>query len=258
MNEWFFTSLGKSVLSLEVEKCAEWLPSGYYPSSLQIGFPWLDFVSSIESRQKFTIDTMPAATIPDMPEISEINSEQNFRIISSPAALPFAEKSMDLVVLPHTLDFCHNPHEVLRQVNQILVAEGCIVIIGFNAMSAYGLIHWLKKRTKTLPWRGRLYGIARVQDWLSLLGYDVVGAGMMCYQPPIHTAKWREKMSFLEPAGARWAPALGGVYVIVGRKREMAARPRTKAIGRWRNFLPEMTRPASQRATKMKIPPLKS
>ncbi len=43
------------------------------------------------------------------------------------AALPFAAASLDLVVLPHTLEFSADPHAVLREVERVLVPEGRVV-----------------------------------------------------------------------------------------------------------------------------------
>ena len=167
MNDWFLTSLGQSVLTSEILRCEQIIPSGYYPDSLQVGFPWLDFVPGLESSHKFVVDVMPSQPTPG-PVASQAH-----RVVSKASALPFPERSMDMVVLPHTLDFCTNPHGVLQQVNQILVPEGCVVIVGFNIASWYGAIR-LINRGQRLPWCGRYYSVDRVQDWLSLLGYDVV------------------------------------------------------------------------------------
>jgi len=46
--------------------------------------------------------------------------------------LPFAEQSLDLVVMPHTLEFSRDPHSCLREVERVLVPDGRGVICGFN------------------------------------------------------------------------------------------------------------------------------
>ena len=46
--------------------------------------------------------------------------------------LPFATHSIDLVVMPHILEFTEDPHQVLREVERVLVPEGHVVITGFN------------------------------------------------------------------------------------------------------------------------------
>jgi ubiquinone/menaquinone biosynthesis C-methylase UbiE len=54
-------------------------------------------------------------------------------------ALPFAANSLDLVVLPHTLELSLDPHATLREVERVLVPEGRVVISGLNPASLWGL-----------------------------------------------------------------------------------------------------------------------
>ena len=54
-------------------------------------------------------------------------------------ALPFKDQSLDLVVLPHTLELSIDPHATLREVERVLVPEGRVIISGFNPMSLWGL-----------------------------------------------------------------------------------------------------------------------
>ena len=57
---------------------------------------------------------------------------------ADPAALPFPDASIDLVVLPHTLELCADPHGVLREVERVLVPEGRVVMTLFNPISLWG------------------------------------------------------------------------------------------------------------------------
>ncbi len=261
MNEWFKTSLGHSIINQEKEKCAQLVPSGYYARSLQIGIPWANYFEGIEVSSRFVIDTQYQAQFTNGPH--EKNTQCHYAVSSS-SALPFPEKTHDLVILPHTLDFCPDPHEVLRQTSQILVAEGCIVIIGFNLISFYGAIKLFTKHKKGEPEKkvprdshddshddSHYCRVGRVQDWLALLGFDLVGAAMTCYQPPMQSEKWRDKLAFIEKAGERWWPGLGGVYVIVGRKREMAMTALPKSARTWHRLIPGMAQPVSQRAARI-------
>ena len=52
--------------------------------------------------------------------------------------LPIATQSIDLVVLPHVLEFADEPHQILREVDRVLMPEGRLVIVGFNPWSLWG------------------------------------------------------------------------------------------------------------------------
>ena len=77
---------------------------------------------------------------------------------------------------------------------------------------------------------------------------------MAAYRPPIQNPIYREKLAFLEQAGDRWWPGLGGIYIIVGRKKEFTASAQPAIVNRWRSLLPGIARPAaSQRAAKARL-----
>ena len=265
MSDWFKYSLGQSIVQSEVEQCEKLIPTGYYAHGLQVGMPWVNYLFGTEVAIRYIADTSnPLLSNPDSlnPESSTplldgghpvYNVQDCHRVVSASSALPFPEKSQDIIVLPHTLDFCPDPHEVLRQVSQMLVPEGCMVIVGFNLVSLYGVLNALNSRNHNQPWDGRFYRVGRVQDWLALLGFDLVGAGMSHYLPPIQSGKWREKLVFIEKAGNRWWPNLGGIYVIVARKREMGITPLRIPSRSWRRLIPGMVQPASREAARVHL-----
>jgi len=45
--------------------------------------------------------------------------------------------------MPHTLEFTNDPHQVLREVDRVLIPEGHVVILAFNPWSLwYDLVAW--------------------------------------------------------------------------------------------------------------------
>ncbi len=255
MSDWFKSPLGQSIVQSGVKQCEKLIPAGYYAQGLQVGMPWVNYLFGTEVASQYIADTsnppFEKPTAPDLLPGSDrviYDTKDCHRVVSTSTALPFPEKSQDIIVLPHTLDFCADPHEALRQVNQLLIAEGCIVIVGFNLISLYGVINALTGQNGNQPWDGRFYRAGRVQDWLALLGFDLIGAGMSNYLPPIQSENWREKLAFIERAGDRWWPNLGGIYVIVARKREMGVTPLRSASRPWRRLIPGVVQPASREA----------
>jgi len=251
MRDWFDTPLGRALLEQEQRQCRALVPSGYYPSSLQVGRAAVDFLAGIESARRFVVvDQVPVRAGGGAGDATAATADDAgppvHHIVAKGSALPFADKTHNLIVLPHTLDFCEDAHAVLREVNQILVPQGCLVITGFNRVSLWGALRPVMRPLHRPPWTGRFRRVGRVQDWLSLLGFDLAGAAMLAYQPPLQSRKWRRKLNFIDAAGARWWPGLGAVYVIVGRKQETALTGRG-AARRWR-LLPGMAQPAAHRS----------
>ena len=247
MSDWFESSLGQSLLEQERRHCRKLVPSGYYPRSLQAGRPSVNFLDGIETGGRFFVGERAPQGRTEHGERGESDTEPLHCAVAKASAMPFADKTHDLIVLPHTLDFCEDPHGVLREVNHILVPQGCVVITGFNGLSLWGIARLVMKGANRPPWNGRYRRVGGVQDWLSLLGFELVGAAMLGYQPPLQNDRWRRKMAFIEKAGARWWPGLGAVYVIVGRKKEIAVSSGGVTRLQWRRLLPGMAQPAAAR-----------
>ena len=81
------------------------------------------------------------------------------------------------------------------------------------------------------PWDARFIGLLRLKDWLQLLSFDLNGGRFGCYAPPFASAKWLRRFDFMEKAGARWWPIMGGAYVVRAVKRVHGLRIVTPA---WR------------------------
>jgi len=147
------------------------------------------------------------------------------------AALPFASHSVDLVVLPHVLEFYADPHQILREIDRILIPEGQVIITGFNPLSLWG-IHRRLQHNADFPWNGHYLSTARLRDWLQLLGFEVDRGSFGCYAPPFTQKRWLHRWHFIETAGQRWWRFSGGVYMLRAIKRTHAMRLITPA---WRS-----------------------
>jgi SAM-dependent methyltransferase len=144
-------------------------------------------------------------------------------------ALPLDAQSMDLVVLPHTLELAEDPHRALGEVDRVLRPEGHAVILGFNPTSLWGLRQRLGHLRRSvglaghkplfMPRAGEFIGYRRLRDWLRLLSFDVVSARFGCYRPPLNSPVWLERCAWMDRVGERWWPVFGSVYMVVVVKR---------------------------------------
>jgi SAM-dependent methyltransferase len=150
--------------------------------------------------------------------------ETGSQVMACMEELPFDTSSMDLVLLPHVLEFNENPHQILREVERIMMPGGHVIITGFNPRSLWGLRRKLGSKSG-YPWCGKFIALPRIKDWLALLGLEVVGGRFACYAPPFANPGWLSRMRFMEPAGDRWWAVCGGVYFLQAIKRVPGVRP---------------------------------
>ncbi len=123
--------------------------------------------------------------------------------------------------MPHILEFTEDPHQVLREVERVLVPEGHVVITGFNPVSLWGVRQYLTRlgASPYLPREGRFLTLPRIKDWLKLLSFDVERGRFGCYVPSVRQERWLARWQFMEKAGDRWWPFLGAVYMLTAVKR---------------------------------------
>lgn len=132
--------------------------------------------------------------------------------------LPFETGSIDLVLLPHILEFSAHPHQILREVERVLRPEGSVIISGFNPLSLWGMRRALGQKTE-YPWCGNFISLLRMKDWLNLLGFEVELGCFTCYLPPFSSAALLKRSQCIEPAEGRWWAVVGGVYFLQAIKR---------------------------------------
>lgn len=87
--------------------------------------------------------------------------------------LPVASRSVDAVLLPHSLEFTSHPHRLLREADRVLCDRGQIILFGFNPLSPSVLMRHIPIRQPWYPAVQRLYSVGRTSDWLGLLDYEI-------------------------------------------------------------------------------------
>jgi len=140
-----------------------------------------------------------------------------------PTRLPFASDSIDLVVLGHALEFCDDPHALLREVDRVLTLDGYVLIIGFNPLSLFGFRRLFSRR-RSVPWSGSFYSRGRLVDWLRILGLNLRRRESCWLGPPLGSRTARRALSRAE----QWLPlmrGLGAVQLVLARKQSIPINP---------------------------------
>lgn len=163
-----------------------------------------------------------------------------------PAALPFANESVDVLVLPHTLEASRRPHDVMRECERVLVGEGHLVVLGFSPWSAWGARRRIGPQRFPFDLPNSIPE-QRLCDWLALLGLETLAVRRHLHGLPFESAAALRRGAFLERAGRRWWPQLAGGYVLTARKRRFGATRLRIADGRRTRVLAG-AEPVAQRA----------
>ncbi|MEE9160741.1 MAG: methyltransferase domain-containing protein [Gammaproteobacteria bacterium] len=215
LQDWFAGEHGTLLLDDERKKLAQQLYVLFGYHILQIGnIGGTYFLDSSKISHK-----MIANLVPDE------QSEQNSGFCCNCNNLPVAPDSIDVVVLPHVLEFEANPHQVLRESERVLIGEGHVVILGFNPWSLWGLWRLLLAWREKPPWQGHYIGLTRIKDWLKLLDFEVIKLERFYFRPPLRSLKLLNKLEFMEQLGRYCWSWFGGVYLLVAKKRVVPLTP---------------------------------
>ncbi len=236
MHDWLGSTTGKYIREWEEEHYRSLTADIFGFHAMQIGFPSISALdeSRIKNRWLSCASWQEVARHDSHPDSRSQPAPVSVSVLHRFEELPFASQSIDLVVLPHVLEFAESPHQVLREVERVLIPEGKLIISGFNPASLWGIRQKMGRITGAhfLPEYAEFISLPRIKDWLKLLGLETSRGHFGCYMPPCKTRKWQTRFSFMEKTGERWWPYFGAVYMVEAIKRVRGIRVIGPAVTR--------------------------
>ena len=194
---------------------------GYH--ALQVGQPAIDALRANRMPHRWH-----AQVESDPPDLGDSPAD----LIMDTRAWPWSAASLDLVVLPHTLEWCADPHLCLRELERVLMPEGRVLISGLQPWRPWSA---RARRQATPDWPLQPIALGRLRDWLRLLDFEVEAVSLGGWLPPLRSERALQRLAGLEGLGRRWLPWLAGYYMVLATKRVAGVRWRA---GRVRQALP--------------------
>ncbi|MCD8504978.1 MAG: class I SAM-dependent methyltransferase [Burkholderiaceae bacterium] len=212
LQRWFDSPVGRYVHRWEQQRIDDLLVDVFGYRAIQYGLADFNYLAA--NRMPFKAYAGPRK----LTDAQRLGWQAS--LVCQPEEMPFDSDSIDLLVLPHTLETSEDQHMVLREAHRVLMPEGRLVIAGFNPWSLWGLrarLPWIS------PWfptgdEGEL-SPNRLKDWLKLLSFEIDRGHFGCYAPPCRSQEWLDRFDFMDPAGDRWWPIFGATYVVSAVKR---------------------------------------
>ena len=241
---WYQTLSGRSALVDVEELCAQTMTEifGYY--AIQIGMlsGECDLLKHSRVTAGFSLGDPDSLNGLNLNNRSAANQDKDvedkaikYAVISSNEQLPISTDNVDLVVASHVLEMSQNPHQVLREIDRVLVPEGHCILIGFNPYSLSNIKKAIRFSRKSKQDKQqetyKMRSVARVRDWFSLLGFEVLEVNYMGLRPTLNNQKIFNSLKWLESWGEFAGPLLGSMYIVHAKKQVIAMRPDKKV---WR------------------------
>lgn len=210
------------LLDWQQQRCDEAVADIFGYHSLQLGWPALDALRCNRMPKRWL--AAQAQEVDWSGPGPSCQAPAATSLVCHPEALPFPEACIDLLVLPHTLERCQQPHAALREVARVLVPEGRVLIFGLNPWSLWGLQHSIERPAPGSLNAARALAYFRLRDWLQLLALEVVATDFGCHAPAVQGQDWQQRWHWLDALGQRAWPVLGGAYCVLAVKKVQGVR----------------------------------
>lgn len=211
--QWFDSTPGRLVAQAEAHAVDDLLPDLFGYHLLQLG---LHHSSNLCASSRITHQIKVAlGADPDGAGSMRCSEE----------ALPIASGSVDVLLLPHVLEFADDPRRVLREAERVLIGEGHIVVTGFSPWSWFGVTAALRRWQRQVPWNAHLIRLGRVKDWLQLLGFDILSVSRQGFRPLTSRESVMRRLGFMESLGTVCRLPFANTYILLARKRVEGVTP---------------------------------
>ena len=128
LHPWFGTPAGRYLTAWEQARVDHAVGDLFGYHGVQLGLPWFDGLRANRMPHRWLIGGPDDLDSPARAAhaASDLLPPPRFRpaIHADFGALPFASRSLDLVLMPHTLELTADPHAALREAGRTLVPEG--------------------------------------------------------------------------------------------------------------------------------------
>lgn len=135
--------------------------------------------------------------------------------------------SVDLLLMPHTLECCDDYCMALAEAYRVLKPEGRLALTGLNPHSIWRLSSCFDG--ERLPARESCLPLPVLKKTAAGLGFSVESGKFMVYRPIVDKNSTLRVLKFMEAAGDRWWPHAAAVYGLVLVKRKAGVHPLAEA-----------------------------
>jgi SAM-dependent methyltransferase len=160
---WYQTPRGKLLKQLEADYIQRSITVSCQQTILQVGgLGWEDEFIDCSLYKRFIIL-----------DAKNLGYDGALKIQAKAFHLPLQSESVDLIILPHLLEFDAFRFQTIREVERVLKPEGIILILNFNPWSFWIRYQYLWDKKMADSWGGHFISRSRITDWLKLLNFEI-------------------------------------------------------------------------------------
>ncbi|MDO9213801.1 MAG: methyltransferase domain-containing protein [Methylococcales bacterium] len=177
---WYQTPRGKLLQQLEADYLRRSITVSCQQTVLQIGgLGWENEFIDCTLYQSYTIL-----------DAKILGTDVARKIQAKAHHLPLQNDSVDMVIIPHLLEFDAHRFQTMREVERVLKPEGLLVLLNFNPWSLWVRYQYLWDKKMADSWSGHFISRSRTLDWLKLLNFEVTTCSEF-HLDTVHTMNYK-------------------------------------------------------------------
>jgi hypothetical protein len=114
------------------------------------------------------------------------------------------------------MEFAAEPHQMLREVERVLIPEGRLIVTGFNQTSLWGARQFVGRLNKNyyLPHEGRVHQPGSFERLAEIIKYGNRASAFQLLRTRLAILKMVASFSIHGKSRQRWWPYSGSVHVM--------------------------------------------
>jgi SAM-dependent methyltransferase len=225
LRDFYRTPLGQVARRMIRRALRQMWPDMHGTQLLGIGYP-APFLSAISPETERTLALMPAS----LGVLAWPPDGANLALLADEGELPFADYSMDRVLLVHALETTEQASTMLKESWRVLAGGGRLMIVVPNRRGIWARLD------RTPFGSGRPYTMSQLSQLLRDELFTPVATGAALFVPPSRSRMVLRSARAWERIGVRWFPTFAGV-VIVEATKQIYAKPAAARAPRRRRFV---------------------
>ena len=167
------------------------------------------FLSALAPDTERTVGLMPAS----LGVLRWPPEGRNAAVLAEEGELPFADYSIDRVLLVHALETSDEVRAMLKEIWRVLAGGGRLLIIAPNRRGIWARLD------RTPFGSGRPYTMSQLSQLLRDEQFTPVGLDTALFIPPASSRVMLRSAAAWERIGRRWFPTFAGVLLVEATKQ---------------------------------------
>jgi SAM-dependent methyltransferase len=167
------------------------------------------FLSALSGDTERTIAVMPAT----LGVLRWPPDGRNLVTLADEGELPFADYSIDRVVLVHAIETSEEVRAMLKEIWRVLAGGGRVLVVAPNRRGIWARLD------RTPFGSGRPYTMSQLSQLLRDEQFTPIGSDTALFIPPATSRMMLRSAAAWERIGKRWFPTFAGVLMVEATKQ---------------------------------------